>query len=130
MIIRNSTLQTTRRTLPLRPISTPVRLAPAGPIDSFQPAAPALSVSQSAQTSAVAPTSSSSGGGFFSRLWGSLKKVGAGILGQAGQWLSANVGKYIGKAQTWASDMVGSLLNRAATWFQGILSSWQQKLGN
>jgi hypothetical protein len=124
MIIRNSTLQTTRRTLPLRPISTPVRLAPAGQIDSFQPASRALSVSQSAQTAAVAPTSGSSKGGFFSRLWGGLKKVGAGILGQAGQWLSANVGKYIG------SDMVGSLLNRAATGFQGILASWQQKLGN
>src|SRR5687768_9912429 len=106
MIIRSSTLNTTRRTLPLREPTIQARLGRVGPIDSFQAVAPVaaqqLSVSQSAQT-AVAPSSSSSGG-FSSRIWGGIKKLGANLLGQVGQWFGANVGGYIQKAQTYASD--------------------------
>ena len=132
MIIRSSTLNTTRRTLPLRdPAIQTRRLAEVGHIDSFEAVAPVaaqqLSVSQSAQT-AVAPGSSS--GGLFSRLWGGIKKLGANLLGQAGQWFGANVGGYIQKAQTYVSDLVGGLLTKASSWLSGLLSSWQQKLNS
>lgn len=131
MIIRSSTLTATRRTLPLRDPSIQARrLVEVGPIDSFQPVAPVaqqLSVSQSAQT-AVAPSSSS--GGFFSKLWGGIKKLGANLLGQAGTWLNANVGGYITKAQTYVSNLVGGLLTKAGSWLSGLLASWQQKLNN
>ena len=129
MIIRSSTLHTTRRTLPL-PVRDARLLRQVGPIDSFQPVAPAapqLAVSQSAQTVA-APSSSS--GGFFSRLWSGLKKTASNLLGQAGQWLSQNVGGYITKAQTWVSSFVGTWLTKASSWFQGILANWSQKLGS
>jgi hypothetical protein len=133
MIIRNGTLDTTRRTLPLNRTILPRRVVQNSPIDSFQPASPVaqqpLSVARSAQTG-LTSSSSSSSGGFFSGLWGRLKNVASGLLGQVGTWLSANAGGLISKATTWVSDFVGNMLTKAATWAQGILANWQQKLGN
>lgn len=130
MIIRNSTLTATRRTLPLaRPAST-CQLAPRSPIDSFEPAAPAAQavVQRSAQSGAV--TSSGSGGGFFSGLWSRLKGVVSNLLGQAGTWLSTNAGGLIDKAKTWVSDLVGGLLGKASSWLGGLISAWQTKIGS
>src|SRR5438477_4697147 len=79
MIIRSSALTTTRRTLP---VGAPVaqRAAQSSSIDSFEPAAP---VRQTAiqQSAANGVQSSSSGGGFFSQLWGRVKNVLSGLLG-------------------------------------------------
>lgn len=125
MNIRSSTLNTTRRTLPIRdPVQ--VRDLRSVEVDSFQPAPSApLATKQAALN--VAPAQSSKGG-FFSRLFGGLKKIAAGWLGQASGWLTKNVGGLITKAQTWASDTVGGLLTKAATWFQNLIAKWQGKL--
>jgi len=124
MIIRNSVLNTTQRTLPRDQFRVPVRRVAAAPLDAFE-AAPAAQqqIVARAQPQVVAPSSSSSGG-FFSNLFGALKRVAAGWLGQAQTWLSTNMGGLIDKAKTW----VGGLLTKAGNWFSGLLGSWKTKL--
>ena len=75
-------------------------------------------------------TSGGSSGGFFSGLFKRLKSVASGLLGQVGQWFSANAGGLITKAQSWISNLAGGLLTQAGNWFSGLLAKWQTKLGS
>jgi hypothetical protein len=125
MIIRNAGLNTTQRTLPREQFRVPVRRAAAAPIDTFDAVAPVAQqqIVARSQPQVTAPASSSSGG-FFSNLFGAIKRIAAGWLGQAQTWLSANMGGLIDKAKTF----VGGLLTKAGSWFSGLLGSWKTKL--
>ncbi|MBL8953270.1 MAG: hypothetical protein JNK82_21000 [Myxococcaceae bacterium] len=133
MIIRNSPINSARRSLPLDSIRTAPRterLQNPLRVDSFESTSPvaAANIVPATRQSTPATTSSSSSGGFFSRLFSGLKNIAAGWLGTASTWLSQNAGGLIDKAKTFVADTVGGLLNKASTWLGNLLSGWKTKL--
>ncbi len=126
MIIRNSPVATTRRSLPALYRSPQVRQAVArAPLDAFESVAPvAQQQIVSRQQPVTATPTTTSSGGFFSNLFGAIKRTVAGWLGSAGTWLSQNMGGLIDKAK----DVVGGWLTKAGSWVMGLLSGWKQKL--
>jgi hypothetical protein len=110
-------------------------LAPRQPlaVDSFQPTAPLAGpnpqqgLAPQANPTPAAPASSSHGG-FFSGLWGRIKNVFAGLLGQAEQKVDQAAPRLLDAAKGIVGNLMNTLFSKALGWVNGLFGSAQNKL--
>lgn len=136
MNVRLAPLAVPRRVLNNQNVLNPNRPVARAPIDSFEALAPVTAPTAQANLTTApqttAPATTSSGGGFFSKLFGGilsgLKNFAAGLLDKASTFVSSNLGGWISTASNAASGFIGGLLTRAGSWLTGLIDAIKTKV--